>query len=59
VTRVPYPFRSQIAKVELEGVFCELRQYVLGRSAKVPSHRSSLTTWHRNGFRNGGETIVL
>jgi hypothetical protein len=32
VTSVPYPLRSRMAKVELEGEFCELRLYGVLRS---------------------------
>jgi hypothetical protein len=40
VTRVPYPFRSQIAKVELEEVFSEVRRKIIANSSRI--HRPFL-----------------
>jgi hypothetical protein len=37
VTSVPYPLRSKIAKVALEGAFCEDRQQFIANSSQLAS----------------------
>ncbi len=37
MTSVPYPLRSKMAKVELEGAFCEDRQQFIANSSQLAS----------------------